>query len=426
MNKKNYIILCLVLGLFIPAAAFGWGSATHAYLADQLGKSSNYLNQQEIYGAMVPDFYKMVIGRPYYHYLDSVTHIQFERVVSRATTSALKSFAYGYASHNEVWGADFTAHHEGRTTPGMGYILAQVALLKPMFADSIEQVLLNNQLDPDQAHEIAVEFGPSIAHVAAEIAVDLLIKRAEDPQIGQKISQAGLARSSGVPALLVSAYASDLAREYRMNILKASAILISAEQAFRAYVSYYGYVFSKPEPEAIQLLANYAADLAELFIKLEKNLDIDVPSSTVEALLQETMKLIEPSYAGEIAATLDYLKNQCPLPYGSEPNYAVESISGVGQEHGIVTPPLRFSLGQNQPNPFNPLTTIEYSLANDGPVRITVYNSIGQLVAVLVDEFQSKGIHRVEWNALHQPSGLYIYRLETDGFSATKKMFLQK
>ncbi len=88
--------------------------------------------------------------------------------------------------------------------------------------------------------------------------------------------------------------------------------------------------------------------------------------------------------------------------------------------------PLEFVLHQNYPNPFNPTTTINYSLAKNCHVKLMVYNTLGQVVAVLVDGFQSKGTYNVKWDASNQPSGLYFYRLEADGFSASKKMFLQK
>jgi len=85
-----------------------------------------------------------------------------------------------------------------------------------------------------------------------------------------------------------------------------------------------------------------------------------------------------------------------------------------------------FVLKQNYPNPFNPTTMIKYSLAKDSHVRLVVYNILGEVVTLLVDEFQSQGSYNVMWDAHNQPTGLYIYRLEVEGFSATRKMFLQK
>ncbi|MCI0512029.1 T9SS type A sorting domain-containing protein [candidate division KSB1 bacterium] len=85
-----------------------------------------------------------------------------------------------------------------------------------------------------------------------------------------------------------------------------------------------------------------------------------------------------------------------------------------------------YDLAQNYPNPFNPTTTITYSLSKDSQVTLTIYNTLGQVVAVLVAGFQTQGSHRVQWDGQDQPSGLYLYQLEAEGFTVVRKMFLQK
>jgi len=88
--------------------------------------------------------------------------------------------------------------------------------------------------------------------------------------------------------------------------------------------------------------------------------------------------------------------------------------------------PMLYNLSQNYPNPFNPSTTIDYSLAKDSHVKLMIYNTLGEIVARVVDGIQSRGSYYVRWNAKNQPSGIYIYRFETRGITAAKKMFLQK
>lgn len=85
-----------------------------------------------------------------------------------------------------------------------------------------------------------------------------------------------------------------------------------------------------------------------------------------------------------------------------------------------------FLLEQNYPNPFNPSTTIRYNLPENTNTKLTVFNSIGENVAVLVNEFQSAGIHNVTFDASQLCSGIYFYRLETDRYSEMKKMILVK
>jgi len=85
-----------------------------------------------------------------------------------------------------------------------------------------------------------------------------------------------------------------------------------------------------------------------------------------------------------------------------------------------------YGLSQNYPNPFNPTTKIEYSLPEPSSVRLSIYNNLGQEVINLVNEYQSAGIYRVDFNANNLPSGIYFYRIQSDKFTAVRKMMLVK
>ncbi|HEX2896627.1 MAG TPA: T9SS type A sorting domain-containing protein, partial [candidate division Zixibacteria bacterium] len=80
----------------------------------------------------------------------------------------------------------------------------------------------------------------------------------------------------------------------------------------------------------------------------------------------------------------------------------------------------------NYPNPFNPSTTISYSLAEPTNVSIVIYNSLGQSVTTLLNEFQQAGEHSVVFDAGELASGVYYYRLLTDTFVETRKLVLLK
>ncbi len=86
--------------------------------------------------------------------------------------------------------------------------------------------------------------------------------------------------------------------------------------------------------------------------------------------------------------------------------------------------PKVYSLSQNYPNPFNPSTDINYSIPDDGFVRLNVYNVLGQEVAVLVNGVMKAGNHHVNFNSADLSSGVYYYRIEMNGHSLTKKMML--
>lgn len=85
-----------------------------------------------------------------------------------------------------------------------------------------------------------------------------------------------------------------------------------------------------------------------------------------------------------------------------------------------------FDLLHNYPNPFNPITTIEYSLFHTGDVSLIIYNLLGEEVARLVSEVQQKGNNKVIWDASNVSSGIYFYRLQAGNFVQTRKMILLK
>lgn len=80
----------------------------------------------------------------------------------------------------------------------------------------------------------------------------------------------------------------------------------------------------------------------------------------------------------------------------------------------------------NSPNPFNPETTIRFSLAADSPVRLDIFNIRGQRVETLVNDRLKAGSHELVWDAVEMPSGMYLYRLSTDEKTFTRRMVLMK
>ena len=91
--------------------------------------------------------------------------------------------------------------------------------------------------------------------------------------------------------------------------------------------------------------------------------------------------------------------------------------------------PLMNSLENNFPNPFNPTTTIKFSIKENIYTKLIIYNSIGQKVKTLVDSPKSVGVYSVHWNGCNEngqkvSSGVYFYKLEAGNFVKTKRMML--
>ncbi|KAA0247010.1 MAG: T9SS C-terminal target domain-containing protein [Ignavibacteriae bacterium] len=126
---------------------------------------------------------------------------------------------------------------------------------------------------------------------------------------------------------------------------------------------------------------------------------------------------------------------------GSKFQYRLKQIDFDGSfeysdvvEVGVVAN--QFELSQNYPNPFNPSTTIRFSLPKDTQLKINIYNMLGELVKTLAEGTYQAGYHKVTFSALGGstsngnvsllPSGVYIYRIESNEFVQVKKMILMK
>ncbi len=88
--------------------------------------------------------------------------------------------------------------------------------------------------------------------------------------------------------------------------------------------------------------------------------------------------------------------------------------------------PAKYALEQNYPNPFNPATNISYSIPADGFVSISLYNTLGEKVADIVNGFYKAGSYQVNFNASGLSSGMYLYRMKTGDFYSVKKMMILK
>jgi len=134
---------------------------------------------------------------------------------------------------------------------------------------------------------------------------------------------------------------------------------------------------------------------------------------------------------GNSNSPIEYSFTDDKLFGGSNFKYRLKQIDNDGQfeysdivEVGVV--PDEFALFQNYPNPFNPTTTIRYQLPKESKVNIKIYDILGEQVMELVNETKQAGVYEVEFNAQNLPSGTYIYRIITEGFTETKKLLLLK
>ncbi|MBS1493216.1 MAG: carboxypeptidase regulatory-like domain-containing protein [Bacteroidetes bacterium] len=164
---------------------------------------------------------------------------------------------------------------------------------------------------------------------------------------------------------------------------------------------------------------------ADLYLKLDNKF---VGYSESNSSGRYSFSNIPPGTYEIIATKLGYttLSEQITIQ-GSQMdsiNFALTRVP-IGSHQGSLVPD-KFYLYQNFPNPFNPVTSIKYDISADRFVSLKIYNILGKVAAVPVNEFKQAGSYTINFDAGKLPSGIYFYKLETESFSQTRRMVILK
>jgi hypothetical protein len=182
---------------------------------------------------------------------------------------------------------------------------------------------------------------------------------------------------------------------------------------------------------------HYALALSDLYLFVE---DVDDPDSTLTWSPVDTMMDV---MRYNLVVTADSILLDAPTDWFGVDTIAVivsdgelsdttdiivtvtqgETISAVGTRVGV---PETYELSPNYPNPFNPTTTIAYGLPDRSHVTVTIYNTKGQIIQVLVDETKGAGYHTIQWDASRVGSGIYFYQIRAGDFTMVRKCTLMK
>lgn len=107
-------------------------------------------------------------------------------------------------------------------------------------------------------------------------------------------------------------------------------------------------------------------------------------------------------------------------------NFYLDTMNVIGIVNISSNIPENFTLGQNYPNPFNPVTKIRFDIRKSAFAELKIFDMLGREVKTLVSQNLTAGQYEYSFNAASLPSGVYFYRLNTEGFTMTKKMVLIK
>jgi hypothetical protein len=133
---------------------------------------------------------------------------------------------------------------------------------------------------------------------------------------------------------------------------------------------------------------------------------------------------------GEMETTFSFdIKREAPVNRKDTVEFLITDNKSIFQKKLFIlnySPPTDYKLEQNFPNPFNPVTTIQYQLPVEVKVTLKVYDILGAEVTTLVNEIQQAGYKQVRFNASTLASGVYVYRLAAGNYISIKKMMVIK
>jgi len=205
------------------------------------------------------------------------------------------------------------------------------------------------------------------------------------------------------------------------------------------------FVNGETTPVDIYAVDNYSVASMTIsfsgFINVE-GFDLTLTFDTDERLLDmEAGAILDPNISTDSYETVQIVIAD---HHGNEKVYDLETLQELGlyQQMAVVNnittstddgmlSPQTFALHQNYPNPFNPETSIGYDLASEGLVSIKIHDLRGALVKTLVNDVQPSGYKTIKWDGTNDrgqkvSAGLYLYRIDAEGFTDTKKMALLK
>lgn len=151
----------------------------------------------------------------------------------------------------------------------------------------------------------------------------------------------------------------------------------------------------------------------------------------------DTAISLRKSFLDSLAASLGTVNDSVLCIWSATAYNGIDSITsnsfivvlkrdGVGISSISSVVPEKFELGNNYPNPFNPVTNIEFSIQKTSNTNLSVYDVSGKLVSTLVNQVLSPGVYKYDFKATNLSSGIYFYRLENEFFIDTKRMILIK
>ena len=303
-RKLTGSVLGLLALLLCAVPAYPWGWAAHTYVIDQVGAKETGANLQEVYGGMAADtFNYLTLADPN---LAPVQNILFHEAHYRPlplwenAPPSLKPLAYGFVSHNEAWGEDWTAHIQNLTIGGHeGYVIIKAKALASELSAALQGAVGTDAL-------------LVVSHELIEYGIDLLVRQDLDRGIGQQMAQAALQRNPTFPGLLAATFGPTLA-PLGFTSAQAAELIIGAEAQYRTTMVMYGLILATPDDAQMQdLLVQFLLPQAQAYfaangINLPPGVNLD---QVIRFAIGRSMQLCANDYLKELGRTRSHTVSQ--------------------------------------------------------------------------------------------------------------------
>jgi len=302
--KLTGAALGLLALLCCTVPAYPWGWAAHTYVIDQTGTKKPAANLQEVYGGMAVDSFNYLILAdpalaPVQNILFHEAHYQPLALWENAPP-ALKPLAYGFVSHNEAWGEDWTAHIQNLTIGGHeGYVIIKAQALAGELAAALQGAVSTDAL-------------LVVSHELIEYGVDLLVRKDLDQGIGLEMAKAAMLRDPAFPALLATTFGPALS-PLGFSPEQAGALITGAEAVFRQNMVIYGMILATPDDaQLLDYLVQFLLPQAQAYfaannIILPDGVDLDM---VIRFAVGRSMQLCAGDYLKELGRTRSHTVSQ--------------------------------------------------------------------------------------------------------------------
>jgi hypothetical protein len=289
---KNLLLLSLIVLLVAPAS-FAWGPGTHTYIAGQINPSA--ANADRRYGAIAPDLNQMVSydqNSPYFKATHH--HSMYVWDAAGADKPVQKDLAWGFVTHNEAWGADYTAHISSLTLDhSQGYVIQKSQQLCAVLTQQLTQAGMTQYLGLVTLDN---------CHFVLEYGIEIMMQN-EHPELAAQLGEAASAHSAESQALFANAFTAKYGPAF-------GTVIAYGDGQWRSLMATYAAVLGSSNPSNVDGMAMYLVFIGQTAHLIDPSLDPTLVGALIKLALLDSMAICGNDYQDEVGATIRFVGHQ--------------------------------------------------------------------------------------------------------------------